>query len=109
MASSKWFALILAVAFAAGVTACRDEPESEIDKRGEASFYDGNINDFLPDYIDQNPKFMDDELEFWVKEGKVSARGSVDSEEERTELDRQIRRVPAVRDVDVSSVSVAGR
>lgn len=33
------------------------------------------FHDFLPDYIERNPKFMDDELEFWVKEGKVSARG----------------------------------
>jgi hypothetical protein len=90
-------------------SACRDEPESDIDPRGDASFYDGNIHDFLPDYIDQNPKFMDDALDFWVKEVSVSARGSVDNEEERQELDRQILRVPAVRDVDLSGVSIAER
>jgi hypothetical protein len=108
-AMPRWPALAVAVVLAAGLSACRDEPESDVDPRGTASFYDGNIHDFLPDYIDQNPKFMDDELEFWVKEGKVSARGSVDSEEERTDLDRQLRRVPAVRDVDVSGVSIGGR
>jgi hypothetical protein len=106
---SRWPALILAVVLTTGLSACRDDPESDIDERGQASFYDGNIHDFLPDYIDQNPMFMDDELEFWVKDGKVSARGSVDSEQERTELERHVRRVPAVRDVDVAGVSVGER
>jgi hypothetical protein len=106
---SRWPGLVVAAVFAGGLSACGDEPESDVDRRGEASYYDGNINDFLPDYIDQHPMFMDDELEFWVKEGKVSARGSVDNEDERRELDGRLRRVPAVRDVDLSGVSIAER
>lgn len=70
-----------------------------------SSYYDGNVHDFLPDYIDENPLFADDELEFWVKDGRVGARGAVDSQAERDELERRLRRVPSVRDVDMSGVT----
>lgn len=69
------------------------------------SYYDGSVHDFLPDYIGENPLFADDDLEFWVKDGRVGARGAVDSQAERDELERRLRRVPSVRDVDMSGVT----
>lgn len=99
-------AATLALGLAVALAACADRPASDVDRRGDASYYDGNIHDFLPDYIDANPMFMDNELEFWVTEGKVRARGRLDSEDERRELERHLRRVPAVRDVDIRDVTV---
>jgi hypothetical protein len=106
MTSLKWTTAVLTAALGIAPAACADRPESDVDRRGDASYYDGNIHDFLPDYIDQHPMFLDDELDFWVKDGKVSGRGRLDSESERQELEYRLRRVPAVRDVDLTGVTI---
>ena len=105
MTSLKWTNAVLVVGLIA-LPGCAGRPDPDVDRRGLESYYDGNIHDFLPDYIDANPLFMDDELEFWVKGGTVRARGTLDSEGERQELERHLRRVPAVRDVDLKDVTV---
>jgi hypothetical protein len=101
----KWMRPVTAGALAVAALSCADDRDATVE-RGEASYYDGNINDFLPDYIDEHPLFLDDDLEFWVKEGRVSARGTLDSEDERRQLEYRLRRIPAVRDVDLSGVKV---
>jgi hypothetical protein len=106
MRKRSW--IVLAALLAAAAGGCADEPEAVLE-RGEASYYDGDVHDFLPDYIDEHPMFTDNELDYWVKEGRVSARGALDTEEERGELERRIRRVPGVRDVDVTGIAVGSR
>jgi osmotically-inducible protein OsmY len=50
--------------------------------------------------------FGDDDLRYEVKEGSVRVHGTVDNQAEREELERRIRRVPGVRDVDMSGVGL---
>jgi hypothetical protein len=106
MGIANWTRARTIVLLAAAFAACREAPTSEYDDDKEGASFDRAIHDFLPDYVERHPMFLDDELEYWVKDGRVTARGSLDSDAEREELDRRIRRIPAVRDVDLSGVTV---
>ena len=71
--------------------------------------YDSDVDLFLPEYVREHHLLADDELEYDVANGAVTIRGSVDSDSERDQLERRVRRVPGVREVDLSGVQVGER
>lgn len=90
--------------------ACTDEPADRHDPAAYANVpnVDPEIDSFLRDYLRQLAMFADDTLDYEVRGGRVSVRGAVDNEEERTELSRRIRALPGVRDVDVRDIRIGG-
>lgn len=83
----------------------REETAGTVMEAGAPAYHDSDLRDFLPDHIQEHSILGDDDLQFTVKEGVVSVRGAVDNQKERDELERRVRRVPGVRDVDMSGVS----
>ena len=73
---------------------------------GRSAYHDRDLNQFLPDYMREHSLFADDDLRYEVKEGLVRVRGTVDNQPERDELERRLRRVPAVREVDLTGVQI---
>lgn len=70
------------------------------------TMYDEDIERFLPHYVREDERFLDDSLDYDVNEGLVTVKGELPSEEEFTALQSRIRRVPGVRDLDVRGVRV---
>lgn len=84
----------------------REETLGTAREAGAAASDDEGLHNFLPEYIRENSIFGDDDLRYEVKEGRVRVHGTVDNQAEREELERRIRRVPGVRDVDMSGVGM---
>lgn len=102
---------LLVVALVGGVGSCAAERQDEetVNTAAEAgrwSPHDESLEGFLPGYVQDHAMFGNDDLQYTVKDGLVTARGAVDNEAERDELERRIRRVPAVRDVEMRGVTV---
>ena len=96
------------VALALGTATCTG---SSVDERGPAAYanvptMDPDLDRFIGGYLRETQLFADDTLEHEVREGRVALRGAVDNEAERKELDRRVRSIPGVKDVDLSEIRI---
>ena len=83
-----------------------EEMAGTVADAGRSAYDDSDLNNFLPDYVREHSVFADDDLQYQVAEGRVRVSGTVSNEAERQELERRIRRVPGVREVDLTGVRV---
>ena len=114
--------LAIAATLAVGLAACAEETPYEKEPvpvtAGTAGIannevfdwntYDRDMQSFLGDYNREHEMFADDTLEYEVRQGTVNVTGDLDSQQELTELQTRIRRIPGVRNVNVGNVRVGG-
>jgi osmotically-inducible protein OsmY len=70
------------------------------------SDHDEDLHEFLPDYVDDDELFTDNQLDYNVENGVVRVRGDVDNDAERERLIERVRRVPGVREVNADAVTI---
>ena len=104
---------------AIGIAACEGSPvpgDNQTEMTRTAALagapgpnYDADVDLFLSDYVREDAAFADDDLDYDVERGVVTVRGIVDSEAERDALVRRLRRVPGVKDVNISQLRSVAR
>lgn len=113
MTSSKWawaattlYLLLITLACGPGAGVENKQEMEGTAAMAGASEYDRQARAFLPGYIGEKEMFRDDRLEFEVRNGVVTVRGTVDDEAERRALVERVRGVPGVRDVRAEGLNL---
>ncbi len=78
------------------------------EKRREVNAKDDKINDAIEKSLDSDPALQDLSLSARSNAGVVTLLGTVDNEEQLLKAAESLRRIPGVKSVVTSAVTVAG-
>lgn len=107
-----WTAAAVLTLLPLGLPACGGDDDVKVETLGaipdesEMRDTEAQLDAFLTDYVAEDPRFADDPLDYDIVKGVVTIRGTVDSEAERDALAARVRRVPGIRDVDVTKLTI---